>query len=37
MVGYTLVQLPENEAVVSKMKKYLEMHQVHYLEEAYHV
>ena len=37
MVGYTLVQLPENEAVVAKMKKYLEMHQVHYLEEAYHV
>ena len=37
MVGYTLVQLPDNEGVVAKMKKYLDMHQVHYLEEAYHV
>ncbi len=37
MVGYTLVQLPENDAVVEKMKRYLEMHGVNYQEEAYHV
>lgn len=37
MVGYTLVQLPDNDAVVEKMKRYLELHGVHYQEEAYHV
>lgn len=37
MVGYTLVQLPENDAVVQKMKRYLEMHGVSYQEEVYHV
>jgi D-methionine transport system ATP-binding protein len=37
MVGYTLVQLPENDTVVEKMKRYLDLHSVHYQEEAYHV
>ena len=37
MVGYTLVQLPDNDAVVEKMKKYLTLHGVNYLEETYHV
>ena len=37
MVGHTLVQLPDNEAVVAKMKRYLEINEVNYQEEAYHV
>ncbi|NCB31343.1 MAG: ATP-binding cassette domain-containing protein [Clostridia bacterium] len=37
MVGYTLVQLPDDDAVVEKMKRYLDLNGVHYLEEAYHV
>ena len=37
MVGYTLVQLPDNEAVVAKMKRFLDMHGVNYQEETYHV
>ena len=37
MHGYTLIQLPENRELGDKMKKYLDLHGVQYLEEAYHV
>lgn len=37
MHGYTLIQLPENRDLGDKMKKYLDLHGVQYLEEAYHV
>ena len=37
MHGYTLIQLPENRELGDKMKKYLDLHGVQYLEETYHV
>ncbi|MDR0841006.1 MAG: ATP-binding cassette domain-containing protein [Christensenellaceae bacterium] len=37
MVGYTLVQLPDSDQIIEKMKKYLTLHEITYQEEAYHV
>ena len=35
--GYTHSQRPANRELGDKMKKYLDLHGVQYLEEAYHV